>query len=389
MNPVIPYGRQSINEKDIQAVVDVLRSDYLTQGPAIPAFEEQVGRYCQAKHVLAVNSATSGLHIACLALGVGEGDIVWTNAITFAASSNCALYCGAEVDFVDVDPRTFNLDLKALESKLTQAKSGNKLPKVLVAVHMCGQPNRMQELRQITDQFGVKIIEDASHAIGSRYKDIPTGSCQFSDVVIFSFHPVKIITTGEGGMVLTNNDKWAEKMRLLRTHGITRDLALMESPNKAGWYYEQVDLGFNYRMTDIQAALGISQFGRIDEFLQARHRIADRYDELLKSLPLTTPKRDPESYSAFHLYVIRVKLKEIQSSRDEVFAGLRERGIGVNMHYIPVYLHPYYKKLGFKPGHCPEAEAYYSDAISIPMYASLKEEEQDRVVQALREVLSR
>lgn len=385
---IIPYGRQHISENDIQAVVNILRSDYLTQGPAIPEFERSVAEYCRAKHAIAVNSATAALHIACLALGVQAGDLVWTSPITFAASANCARYCGADVDFVDIDPRTFNLCPDALEAKLKQASEQNCLPKVLIAVHMCGQPCLMDKLGSLCRKYGVKLIEDASHAIGSSYQGIPTGSCAFSDVVVFSFHPVKIITTGEGGMAVTNDEVLARKMRLLRTHGITRDAADMLQPAPAEWYYEQIDLGFNYRMTDIQAALGSSQMKSLDDpFIRKRHEIVANYARFLDDLPMQLPWTHPDAYSSYHLYVVRLRLDLIKKTRDEVFHGLRQRKILVNLHYIPVYRHPYYASLGFKPGYCPEAERYYSEAISLPMYSYLAVEDQQRVVHALKEVL--
>lgn len=385
----IPYGRQHISDEDIEAVVKVLRSDYLTQGPAVPEFERKVADYCKVKHAIAVSSATSALHIACLALGVQAGDRVWTSAITFAASANCARYCGADVDFVEIDPRTFNLCPDALETKFKAAAERNLLPKVLIAVHMCGQPCVMDKIGALCKKYDVRLIEDASHAIGSKYQNIATGSCTYSDIVIFSFHPVKIITTGEGGMAVTNDNALAQKMRLLRTHGITRDPAEMHKAAPAEWYYEQIDLGFNYRMTDIQAALGISQMKSLDApFLKNRHVIADNYARMLDDLPMQLPWVHPDTYSSYHLYVVRLRLDLIGLTRDEVFRGLRSRGILVNLHYIPVYRHPYYEKLGFKPGYCPEAEKYYAEAISLPMYSNLGTEDQQRVVNALKEVLS-
>lgn len=380
---MIPYGRQDISETDIQAVVDVLRSDFLTQGPAVPAFENAVAQYCGSQHAVAVNSATSALHIACLSLGVGPGDMVWTSPITFVASANCALYCGAQVDFVDIDPRTYNLSVERLAEKLAQAEKSGSLPKVVIPVHLCGQPCDMAAIHALGQQYGFKIIEDASHAIGGKYKDEPIGNCRYSDITVFSFHPVKIITTGEGGMALTNDTQLAKRMKLLRSHGITRDAADMTHAPDGPWYYQQIDLGYNYRMTDMQAALGFSQMRRLDEFVAKRHAIAKRYGELLADLPVVTPWQHADSYSGLHLYVIRLKLAEIGKIHREVFGALREAGIGVNLHYIPVYRQPCYSNMGFSPEHYPEAEKYYSEAISLPMYPGLTNVQQDRVVSAL------
>ena len=384
---MIPYGRQEISESDIQSVVDVLRSDFLTQGPAVPAFEKAVSEYCDAQHAVAVNSATSALHIACLSLGVGPGDRVWTSPITFVASANCALYCGAEVDFVDIDPRTYNLSVELLAEKLAQSEKNEKLPKVIISVHLSGQPCNMEGINALSRRYGFKIIEDASHAIGGKYRSGPIGNCHYSDITVFSFHPVKIITTGEGGMALTNDAHLYERMQLLRTHGITRDPAEMTHAPDGPWYYQQMDLGFNYRMTDIQAALGRSQMKRLDEFVSRRHSIAKYYDKLLEDLPVVTPWQHPDSYSSFHLYVIRLNLDEIEKTHQEVFVALRSSGIGVNLHYIPVYRQPYYERLGFKEGQCPEAERYYAEAISLPMYSGLTEIQQNEVVMELRDTI--
>ncbi|MBT9614054.1 MAG: UDP-4-amino-4,6-dideoxy-N-acetyl-beta-L-altrosamine transaminase [Burkholderiales bacterium] len=384
---MIPYGRQDVSEADIQAVVDVLRSDFLTQGPAVPAFEKAVASYCGAQHAVAVNSATGALHIACLALGVGPGDWVWTSPITFVASANCALYCGAQVDFVDIDPRTYNLSVERLAEKLAQAEQADRLPKVVIPVHLCGQSCDMAGIHALAQRYGFKIIEDASHAIGGRYRGEPIGNSRYSDITVFSFHPVKIITTAEGGMALTNDAELAKRMARLRTHGITRDVAEMTHAPDGPWYYQQIDLGYNYRMTDLQAALGVSQMQRLDEFVIKRHTIAQRYDELLADLPLVTPWQHPDSYSGLHLYVIRLKLAEIRKSHCEVFEALRAEGVGVNLHYIPVYRQPYYERLDFKAGHCPEAERYYAEAISLPMYPGLTDRQQDQVVSALRAVV--
>lgn len=385
---MIPYSRQDINQSDIDAVVAVLKSDYLTQGPVVPSFEEVVANYCGAKYAVAVTSATGALHIACLALGVGRGDIVWTTPITFVASANCALYCGAIIDFVDIDSRTYNISIDHLAEKLAAAKINGKLPKVLIPVHLCGQPCDMAAIYVLSKQYGFKIIEDASHAIGARYKDNPIGVCEFSDITIFSFHPVKIITTGEGGMSITNDAVLANKMSLLRSHGITRNESEMTHASEGSWYYQQIDLGYNYRITEIQAALGLSQMHRLDEFVAKRHDVANRYDSLLADLPLQTPVRADDSYSAFHLYVIRLSLSRIDKTHSQIFELLRKMGIGVNLHYIPIYHHPYYKKLGFNVGYCAEAENYYSEAISLPLYPNLTVTEQDKVVAAVREVIA-
>ncbi|MCX7093774.1 MAG: UDP-4-amino-4,6-dideoxy-N-acetyl-beta-L-altrosamine transaminase [Methylobacter sp.] len=388
MTATIPYGRQDISDADIQAVVEVLRSDYLTQGPAVPAFEKSIADYCNTQYALAVNSATSALHIACLALGVGPGDTVWTSPITFVASANCALYCGARIDFVDIDPRSYNLSVERLAEKLLQAEQAGLLPKVVIPVHLCGQPCDMAGIHALAQRYGFKIIEDASHAIGGQYRGQPIGNCNYSDITVFSFHPVKIITTGEGGMALTNDAQLAKRMQLLRSHGITREANEMTQVSDGPWYYQQIELGFNYRMTDLQAALGISQMQRLDEFIARRHALAERYDNKLAAFPIVTPWQHPDSYSGRHLYVIRLKTELITKSHREVFEALRAADIGVNVHYIPVYRQPYYENLGFKPGHCPEAEHYYSEAISLPMYPALTEAQQDRVITALQKAMA-
>lgn len=385
---MIPYGRQDITQADIDAVVGVLQSDFLTQGPMVPRFEQSVAQHVGAEHALAVNSATSALHIACLALGLGPSDLLWTSPITFVASANCGLYCGAQVDFVDIDPRTYNLCPQALERKLEQAEREGRLPKVLVPVHLCGQPCDMQAIHALAQRYGFKVIEDASHAIGGKYQGEFIGSCRYSDITVFSFHPVKIITTAEGGMALTNNAELANKMALLRSHGITRDPALMTHESDGPWYYQQVDLGFNYRMTELQAALGVSQMERLDEYVAHRHQLARRYDELLAELPITLPWQHPDSYSGLHLYVIRLQLSKIQRTHRQVFEMLREQGVGVNLHYIPVHTQPFYQRMGFKVGDLPYAETYYSEAISLPMFQSMTCEQQDQVVAALYKVLS-
>lgn len=385
MSTMIPYGRQEITQADIDAVVKVLQSGYLTQGPMVPLFEQTVAAYCGSTHALAVNSATSALHIACLALELGVGDYLWTTPITFVASANCGLYCGAQVDFVDIDPRTYNMCPQALERKLIAAEKNGCLPKIVVPVHLCGQPCDMQAIGALAQRFGFKIIEDASHAIGGKYRGEPIGNCRYSDITVFSFHPVKIITTAEGGMALTNDPKLAERMGLLRSHGITRDPRLMTHEPDGPWYYQQVELGFNYRMTDIQAALGVSQMERLDKYVSRRHSLAERYDLLLSELPVTVPWQHPDAYSGLHLYVIRLQLDKLSRSHGEVFAALREQGIGVNMHYIPIHTQPYYQRMGFEAGQFPEAEHYYTEAISLPMYPGLSEELQDRVINALKE----
>lgn len=381
---MIPYGRQDISEDDIQSVVDVLRSDYLTQGPVVPAFEKVVASYCGVSHAIAVNSATSALHIACLSLGVGPGDWVWTSPITFVASANCALYCGAQVDFVDIDPHTYNMSPEVLAQKLEEAGRAGQLPKVVIPVHMCGQACDMQAIRVLSQRYGFKIIEDASHAIGGKYRDEPIGNCRYSDITVFSFHPVKIITTAEGGMALTNDPKLANRMTLLRSHGITRDPEQMTHAPDGPWYYQQIDLGFNYRMADMQAALGLSQMQRLDEFVARRHALAKSYDECLADLPVVTPWQHPDSYSGWHLYVICLRQDKTVPSHRLVFDTLREGGIGVNLHYIPVHTQPYYQRLGFKPGDFPEAEIYYAKAISLPVYPTMTEDQQDQVIAALR-----
>lgn len=381
----VPYARQDISQSDIDAVIAVLRSDYLTQGPAVPAFEQAVADYCGASHVVALNSATSALHVACLALGVGKGDLVWTSPITFVASSNCALYCGASVDFVDIDPRTYNLSVDSLSEKLAQAEKDGRLPKVVIPVHMCGQPCDMAGIHALAQRYGFRVIEDASHAIGGRYKGERIGSGRYSDITIFSFHPVKIITTAEGGMAVTSDPVVGKQLRLLRSHGITSTPQEMQSrPQNEIWNYQQIDLGFNYRMTDLQAALGVSQMARLDEFVDSRHVIARRYDEVLMDLPLTTPWQHPDGYSSYHLYLVRLKLGETRRTQREVYDALRASGILVNLHYIPVYRQPFYEAMGFKQGYCPQAERHYHETISIPMYPAMTNVQQEQVVEALK-----
>lgn len=383
----IPYGRQSISDEDIQAVVNVLRSDWLTQGPAVPAFEKAVAGYCGAQHAVAVNSATSALHIACLAAGLGPGDTLWTSPNTFVASANCGLYCGAGVDFVDIDPHTYNLSVDRLEEKLVAAQRNGTLPKLLIPVHFAGQSCDMARIADLARIYGFRVVEDASHAVGGRYRQTVIGSCSFSEMTVFSFHPVKIITTGEGGMVLTNSRELYEKLARLRSHGITRDPALMEGCSHGPWYYQEIELGFNYRMTDMQAALGLSQLDRLDEFVARRRQRVGRYNRALSDLPLVLPHQHPDTDSAFHLYVIRLKLDAMKRNRLQVFEELRASGIGVNVHYIPVHTQPYYRTLGFHAGDFPEAEKYYENAISLPMFPGLSEKDQDYVIDTLRDIL--
>ncbi len=383
---MIRYGQQDITQADIDAVIGVLKSVNLTQGPNIPQFEQSVVVHTGAKHAVAVNSATSALHIACLALDLGPGDWLWTTPNTFVASANCALYCGAKVDFVDIDPRTYNLCPQKLEAKLIEAKKAGRLPKIVVPVHLCGQPCDMQAIHALGQKYGFKIIEDASHAIGGKYQGEPIGNGRYSDITVFSFHPVKIITTAEGGMALTNDDELASRLGLLRSHGITRDPALMTDPMDGPWYYQQVMLGYNYRMTDMQAALGVSQMTRLPQYVARRHEIARRYNELLADLPLTLPWQHSDSYSAYHLYVIRLQLEKVSATHLQVFEALRAKDIMVNLHYIPVHTQPYYREMGFKAGQFPEAERYYSEAISIPMYPTMTEAQQDQIVEALRQI---
>ncbi len=383
---MIPYGRQDISEEDIQSVVEVLRSDWLTQGPAVERFEQEVARYCGAKYAVAVSSATAALHIACLAAGLKSGDALWTSPNTFVASANCGLYCGAHPDFVDIDPRTYNLSVDALEEKLARAEKQGRLPGVVIPVHFAGQSCDMDAIAELGKRYGFAVIEDASHAIGGRYRDTKVGSCAFSDMTVFSFHPVKIITTGEGGMVLTNRQDLYEKLVRLRSHGITRDPVFMEGESDGPWYYQQIELGFNYRITDIQAGLGASQMRRLDQFVERRRNLAERYDSLLAGLPLTLPWQHPDAYSSFHLYVVRLRLDLIGKTHRQVFEELRQHGIGANLHYIPVHTQPYYQKMGFRKGDFPEAERYYGEAISLPLYPGLTGNEQDYVVLTLRNI---
>ncbi|AUZ84039.1 UDP-4-amino-4,6-dideoxy-N-acetyl-beta-L-altrosamine transaminase [Methylophaga nitratireducenticrescens] len=384
---MIPYGRQDINQADIEAVIEVLKSDFLTQGPMVPMFEKAIADYCQARFGMATNSATSALHIACLALELGPGDYLWTSPNTFVASANCGLYCGAEVDFVDIDPRTYCMSADALEQKLIEADKQNKLPKIVVPVHFAGQSCEMNRIHQLAKKYDFRIIEDASHAIGGKYLGEPIGNCKYSDIAVFSFHPVKIITTGEGGLATTNDAALAKKMELLRSHGITRDPELMTRKPDGGWYYQQIDLGFNYRMTDMQAALGMSQMQRLDEFVQYRHVLKNHYNELLSDLPIIRPYQSTGSHSALHLYPIQLELEKLNKSHHEIFHELRESGLGVNIHYIPVHTQPYYQRMGFQLGDFPNAERYYQRAISIPLYPSMTDAEQDLVLKIMNEII--
>ena len=384
----IPYGRQDISQTDIDTVVDVLRSDFLTQGPVVPAFEAAIANYCSTQHAVAVNRATSALHIACLALGVDRGDVVWTSPITFVASANCALYCGATVDFVDIDPRTYNLSVVRLKEKLVLAEKSGKLPKVVIPVHLCGQPCDMAGIYALGQQYGFKIIEDASHAIGGRYNNEPVGNCRYCDITVFSFHPVKIITTGEGGIAVTNDATLAKHMRLLRSHGICSSKEDMQPrPAQEIWNYQQICLGFNYRMTDIQAALGLSQLARLDEFVAKRHQVAAFYDDSLRRLPVITHWQHQDARSSFHLYPIRVRQADCGRTQQDVYDMLCEEGVAVNVHYIPVYRHPYYESMNFHAGYCPEAEQYHKEAISLPIFPTLTKANQEKVVAVLTQAL--
>mgnify|MGYP006169237269 CR=1 FL=1 len=384
---MIPYSTQEITEEDIKEVTKILKSDFLTQGPKNIEFESLVGKKCNISNALTVNSASSALHIACLALDLGPGDIFWTSAISFVASANCAIHCGALVDFIDIDPLTYNISIENLEEKLILAKKTNKLPKIIMPVHLAGQSCDMEKIYSLSIQYGFKIIEDASHSIGSKYNNVNVGSCKYSDIAVFSFHPVKIITTGEGGMLLTKSDSIAKKIKLIRTNGITKDEKEFKYENDGPWYYEQHSIGFNYRMNDIQAALGCSQLNRLEKNIELRHKIANRYDEELKNLPIKTPFCLEKSYSSYHLYIIKIITEETKKTHKEVFNYLRSEGIGVNLHYIPIYKHPYYQNIGFKDYRLSNSEEYYSKAISIPMYPMLSNKKQDIIINKLKNFL--
>ena len=382
---MIFYGKQSIDQNDIDAVVEVLKSDFLTQGPAIEKFEKCVAEYCGAKYAVAVTSATAALHISCLATGLGKGDILWTSPITFTASANCGRYCGADVDFVDIDPSTYNMSIAELEKKLQAAEIK---PRVVVPVHLAGQSCEMDKIYKLSQKYGFKVIEDASHAIGADYKETKVGCCKYSDMTVFSFHPVKIVTTGEGGMVLTNDKDLYEKLVLYRSHGITRDPKLMTGTADGPWYYQQIDLGFNYRMTDMQAALGYSQMQKVNEFVSKRRYLTKRYNELLKNINgIQLPDQNEDTKSSWHLYVVRVDFSKISKTKNQIFAEMKEKGICLNLHYIPVHTQPYYENLGFKGGDFPNSEKYYEEAFTLPLYYSLTDEQQDHIVKSLVEVL--
>ena len=394
---MIPYGRQDITQADIDAVTAVLRSDFLTQGPAVPRFEQAVISRVKAGFGVAVNSATSALHIACMSLEMGPGDLLWTVPNTFVASANCARYCGADVDFVDIDPDTWNISVPRLREKLVAAKKSGRLPTVVVPVHFSGQPTDQEAIWELSQEFGFKVLEDASHSIGASRNGEPVGSCRWSHITVFSFHPVKIITTGEGGMALTNDSALADRMRMARTHGITREPGRLRRSDRnepregqsapPAWYYEQQVLGYNYRMIDLEAALGISQLARIDSYVERRNALARRYDAQLKDLPLQLPTVRSENRSSFHLYVVRLRRDRSRKTHRQLFDELRASDIGVNLHYMPVHLQPYYRDLGFKRGQFPEAEAYGESALTLPLYPAMTEQQQQRVVDALHEAL--
>ncbi len=380
----IPYGKQFIDDDDIAAVVAVLKSDFITQGPAIARFEQAMAAFTGAKHAVAVCNATAALHIGALALGLKSGDRLWTSPNTFVASANCGLYCGATVNFVDVDPRTYNMSPAALKAKLEAAAQNGTLPKIIVPVDFAGQSCELIEIRTLAGQYGCKVMEDASHAVGGEYCGQKIGGGAFADLTIFSFHPVKIMTTGEGGMILTNDDDLHQKLLLLRSHGITRDPLFTQNPPDGPWSYEQIDLGFNYRITDLQAALGESQLQKLPRFLARRRELAARYDEKLAALPLTRPWQHPDTLSAWHLYVIQVAAEQ----RLAVYEGLKAAGIHAQVHYIPVHTQPWYHGLGYRRGDFPAAESYYASALSLPMYYSLSDADQDRIKDTLKKLLS-
>ncbi len=385
---MIPYGRQEVTADDIDSVVKTLKSDFLTQGTQTILFERSIANYCNASYGTSTNSATSALHISCMALDLNKDDLVWTSPISFVASANCALYCGAEIDFVDIDSESYNINTLRLREKLELGKIKGRLPKILIAVHLAGQSCNMSEIHALSIEFGFKIIEDASHALGGLYKDTKIGSCKYSDITVLSFHPVKIITTGEGGMALTNSSELDNKLKLLRTHGIIKDTSKMTDNPHGSWYYEQVLLGYNYRMSDIQAALGLSQLARLDEYIEIRNKIANFYTEQLKDLPAIVPIVSKECRSSYHLYILRIKTGQTKNSHKEIFELLRNCGIGVNLHYIPIYRQPYYARYGYNPNDFPESEQYYKEAISIPIFPSLKAEELNFVVNTLKRIIN-
>jgi len=382
---MIPYAKQDISDEDIDSVIEVLKSDFLTQGNKVSLFEDIISKRVGAKYALTANSATSCLYLSCLSLGLSKEDILWTSPITYVASANCALYCGAEVDFVDIDPLTWNICVETLEEKLKTARKIKKVPKILVLVHLAGNPCDLKKVFDLSKEYGFSIIEDASHALGSKYSGEHIGSSVYSDISVFSFHPVKNITTGEGGMILTNNQKLSEKIDLYRSHGVTRDKKKMINKEEGLWYYEQLLLGFNFRMSDIHAALGISQMNSLDKFISKRNELSQIYTKELKGLPLTIQRVRKEDLSAWHIFVIHLKLKELKLSRLEIYNSLRNKGIGVNVHYIPVHMQPFYKNLGFNKGDFPNSENYYDGAITIPMFTKLKKKEIKFVIQALKE----
>lgn len=381
---MIFYGKQHVSQQDIDAVIDVLKSDFLTQGPVIEQFEKRVAEYCGVKYAVAVANATAALHIACLAAGLKQGDVLWTSPNTFVASANCGRYCGADVDFVDIDNSTYNISVDKLAEKLTDSQV---IPKVVIPVHFSGQSCEMERIYELSKKYDFIVIEDASHAIGADYKGAKVGSCKYSDMTVFSFHPVKIITTGEGGMIVTNNEELYKKLLLFRSHGITRDEVLLQRESDGPWYYEQLKLGFNYRMTDLQAALGYSQMDRLDEFIVRRRYLADRYNQLLQGLPLQLPYQNQAGNSSWHIYVVRLDLTKVKLSKKEIFAKMREMGIVLNLHYIPVHTQPYYQQLGFRIGDFPNSEQYYKEVFTLPLYYGLTDEQQNEVVIALKEIL--